>query len=118
MKNSRHHDVGAKKPGSWVVETAYLDKLVPAARDDDGILGVGREADARDPVRVTVLGEGVLAIAKCVPKLDAAVTRARHDLTVVGREGNRKHVGAVADEAAGGGAAGEFPKAECLVPRG
>lgn len=40
----------------------YLDKLVPAGGDNDGVLGVGREADARDPLGVALVGDGVLAV--------------------------------------------------------
>merc|ERR1719487_439977 len=36
-------------------ELPDLDDLVPSSRDDDGVHGVGREADARDPLGVAVL---------------------------------------------------------------
>ena len=37
-------------------------------------------------------GDGVLALAEGVPQLDGLVARSRHDLSVVGREGNAQHV--------------------------
>ena len=95
----------------------YLDELVPSGRDDDGVLGVGREADARDPLGVALVGDGVLAVTEGVPQLDGAVARAGDDLAVVGGEGDGQDVVGVADEAAGGGTGGELPEAEGLVPR-
>lgn len=95
----------------------YLDELVPAGGDNDGVLGVGREADARNPLGVALVGDGVLAVAQGVPQLDGAVARAGDDLAVVGREGDGEDVVGVADEATGGGAGGELPKSQGLVPR-
>ena len=96
----------------------YLDKLVPASGDDDGVLGVGREANAGDPLGVALVGDGVLAVTQGVPQLDGAVARTRDDLAVVGGEGHGQNVVGVADEAAGGLAGGELPQAEGLVPGG
>lgn len=96
----------------------YLDNLVPASRDNDGVLGVGAEADAADPLGVTVVGDVELALAQGVPELDGAVARARNDLAVVSREADREHIGGVADEAAGGGAGVQVPQTQGLVPRG
>ena len=99
-------------------QKTHLDELVPAGRDDHGVLGVGAEADARDPVGVALLGDGVLAVTEGVPQLDGLVPRAGDDLAVVGGEGDREDVVVVADEAAGGRAGGKLPKTEGLVPRG
>jgi len=66
-----------------------LDSAIPAARHNDGIGVIGREAHARDPIGVTILLDGELALSEGVPQLDGLVPRARHDLTVIGREGNR-----------------------------
>ena len=96
----------------------YLDELVPAGGDNDSVLGVGREADARDPLGVALVGDGELAVTEGVPQLDGAVARTRDDLTVVGGEGDGQDVVGVADEAAGGGAGGELPEPQGLVPRG
>lgn len=95
-----------------------LDELVPAGGDNDGVLGVGAEADAGNPLGVTLLGDGVLAVTEGVPELDRAVAGAGNDLSVVGGEGDGQNVVGVADKAAGGGAGGKLPKAESLVPRG
>lgn len=93
-----------------------LDELVPASGDDDGVLGVGGEADAGDPLGVALVGDGVLAVTEGVPQLDGAVTGTGDDLTVVGGEADGKNVVVVADEAAGGLAGGKLPEAEGLVP--
>lgn len=67
---------------------------------------------------MSLLRDGVLAVAEGVPELDGAVAGAGNDLTVVGREGDGEDVVGVANKAAGGGAGGELPEAESLVPRG
>lgn len=95
-----------------------LDELVPASGDDDGVLGVGGEADAGDPVGVALVGDGVLAVTEGVPQLDGAVAGSGDDLAVVGREGDGQNIVGVADEAAGGLAGRELPEAEGLVPGG
>lgn len=101
--------------GGWR-DVAYLDELVPASGDDDGVLWVGREAHAGDPLGVALVGDGVLAVTEGVPQLDGAVTRSGDDLAVVGGEGHGENVVGVADEAAGGLAGGELPQAQGLVP--
>lgn len=93
-----------------------LDELVPASGDDDGVLGVGGEANAGDPLGVALVGDGVLAVTEGVPQLDGAVTGTGDDLTVVGGEADGKDVVVVADETAGGLAGGKLPEAEGLVP--
>lgn len=94
----------------------HLDELVPTSGDDDGVLGVGGEPDAGDPLGVALVGDGVLAVTEGVPELDGPVARAGDDLTVVGGEGDGEDVVGVADEAAGGHTGGELPEAEGLVP--
>ena len=106
--------------GSWRREervATNLDELVPTSGDDDGVLGVGREAHARDPLGVALVGDGVLAVTEGVPELDGSVARSGDDLAVVGGEGDGENVVGVADEAAGGDTGGELPEAEGLVPR-
>ena len=71
-----------------VGQVPHLDVLVPAAADDDGVRVVGREPHAGDPVAVTLLLDGVLALRQGVPQLDGLVPRPRHDLPVVGGEGH------------------------------
>lgn len=67
---------------------------------------------------MALVGDGVLAVTEGVPQLDGAVTGSGDDLTVVGGEGDRENVVGVADETAGGGAGGELPESQGLVPRG
>lgn len=100
----------------YVRECTHLDELVPTSGDNDGVLGVGGEPDAGDPLGVALVGDGVLAVTKGVPQLDGAVARTGDDLAVVGREGDGQDVVGVADEAAGGDTGGELPEAESLVP--
>lgn len=95
----------------------HLDELVPASGNDDGVLGVGREADARDPLGVALVGDGVLAVTEGVPELDGSVARSGDDLAVVGGEGDGEDIVGVADKAAGGHTGGKLPEAESLVPR-
>ena len=101
---------------STIVARVYLDKLVPASRDDDGSLGKGRESDAGNPLGVAVLLDGELADTDGVPELDGSVSGGREDLSVVGREGDREDVLGVADESSDGVTAGEVPKSEGGVP--
>lgn len=95
---------------------AYLDKLVPASGDDDGVLRVGGEADARNPLGVALVGDGELAVTKSIPQLDGAIARSGDNLTVVGREGDGENVTSVSDEAASSLAGRELPETEGLVP--
>ena len=113
--NPNHHKTGVQ----WGITICgtHLDELVPAGRDDDGVLGVGREAHARDPLGVALVGDGVLAVAERVPELDGPVARAGDDLAVVGGERDGEDVVGVADKAAGGHTGGELPQAQGLVPR-
>lgn len=67
---------------------------------------------------MALLGDGELAVTKGVPELDRAISRAGNDLPVVGGEGDGENIVGVADEATGGGAGGQLPEAEGLVPRG
>jgi hypothetical protein len=96
--------------------TTYLDELVPASGNDDGVLGVRAEAHARNPLGVTLVGDGVLAVAEGVPELDGSVAGAGNDLTVVGGEGDGEDVVGVANEATGRHTGGELPETEGLVP--
>lgn len=67
---------------------------------------------------MALVGDGELAVTKGIPQLDGTITGTRDDLAVVGREGDGQNVIGVANEAAGGGASGELPEPESLVPRG
>mmetsp|Transcript_11550 Transcript_11550/g.15603 ORF Transcript_11550/g.15603 Transcript_11550/m.15603 type:complete len:292 (+) Transcript_11550:257-1132(+) len=94
-----------------------LDELVPASRHDDGGSQGRREANARDPLGVALLDDGVLALTKGVPQLDGLVARTRDDLSVVSREGNREDILGVAHEAASAAAVVDVPKTKGGIPR-
>ncbi len=96
----------------------YLDVLVPTSGDDDRVLRVGAEAHAADPLGVSLVGDGELAVAESVPQLDGAVTGAADDLAVVGGEGDGEDVVGVSNEAARGLAGAQLPQTKSLVPRG
>ncbi len=100
-----------------VREGVDLDDLVPASRDNDWVLHVWRETNARDPVRVGIFN-GHFALADGVPQLDGAIARARDDLTVVWREGNREGVLLVANELPCGLSSLEIPETKSGIPRG
>lgn len=51
--------------------------------------------------------DGVLANSKSVPQLDGLVAGARHNLTVVSREGHAQNILGVSNKLAGGEATGE-----------
>jgi len=95
---------------------AYLYELVPTSRNDDRILWIWRESHARNPIGVTLLGDGEFAVAEGVPQLDCSVARTRDDLTVVSREGDGENIGGVADETTSCDTGGEFPETKGLVP--
>ena len=52
-----------------VGQIPHLDDAIPAAGHDDGIGVVGREANARDPMLVAILDDGILALSESVPQL-------------------------------------------------
>ena len=100
-----------------VGEVPDLDELVPASGDDDGGAGRRRESDARDPLGVAILLDGVLALTEGVPELDSAIAGAGDDLSVVGGEGDGENILGVANEAASALAGLDLPEAESAVPR-
>ena len=95
---------------------SYLDELIPTSRDDHRVRRVRAETNARNPLGVALVGDGILAVTESVPELDGLVARAGDNLAVVGGEGDGQDIAGVADEPAGGLAAGEFPETEGLVP--
>ena len=99
-----------------VGQVPHLDILVPSSGHDDGVLVVGREPHAGDPVLVAILLDGVLALGKSVPQLDGLVSGGGHDLPVVSREGDGEHVLGVVLEPAGSLASGQVPESQGLVP--
>jgi len=100
-----------------VSQTPDLNKFVPSARDDDGIVIAGREFDAARPEGVISLGDGELALSEGVPQADGSISRSRNDLSVVGGEGDAEDLFGVTLETAGGGSGLEIPQAEGVVPR-
>jgi len=105
-------------PQLAVAEVPDLDEPVPAGGNNDGVGGVGGEADAGDPLGVAVLGDGVLALTEGVPELDGLVAGGGDDLPVVSGEGDRGDIPSVADEPAGGDTGVQVPETEGLVPGG
>jgi len=94
-----------------------LDVFVPTSGDDDGILIVGREPDARHPVLMSVLLDGVFTLCQGVPELDGFVPSCGNDLSVVCRESHGEDVLGVVLEPTSGLPSGEIPQTEGLVPR-
>lgn len=45
----------------------YLNDAIPSSGDDDWVRVIGRESDAADPVAVSVVLDGVLALGQSVP---------------------------------------------------
>ena len=99
-----------------VGQVPHLDVLVPPARHDDGVGGVGGEAHAAHPVAVALVLDGVLALGERVPQLDALVAARGHDLPVVHGEGHGQHVLGVVLEPAGRLAGAQIPQTQVLVP--
>jgi len=98
-------------------EFPYLDQLVPTSGNDDWILWVGGEPHARDPLGVSLIGDGELAVTESVPELDGLVSGTRDNLPVIGGERDREDVTSVSNKSSGGYTSGEFPQSEGLVPR-
>ena len=101
-----------------VREGPDLHEAIPPARDDEGHRLGRAEADAGHPLGVAlgVGADGVLALPEGVPKLDGLVAGSAHDLAVVHAERHGQDVLRVSDEATGGTAAVDLPKAEGSVP--
>ena len=87
VANTIMRSIMRKSEDQWRENPTHLDQLVPARGDNDRVLGVGGEPDARDPLLVTLVGDGELAVTEGVPELDGAVAGTGDDLAVVGGEG-------------------------------
>jgi len=96
---------------------SHLDKLVPSRADNNRVLRIRAESHARNPVLVSLLGDGELAVTKSVPEFDCPIAGSGNNLPVIGGEGDRENVVGVSNKSAGGGTGGELPEAESLVPR-
>lgn len=108
------HEVGSELA---VVEVPDLDDAIPTGRDDERDGEVRAEADAGDPLLVTIFLDSVFALSEGVPQVDGSIARTGDDLTVVSREGNGEDILGVANEAASGGATVEVPKTESTIAR-
>ena len=108
----------ADKVGSQFAGAQWPDlhDFVPAGWHDNGGGDVGRESDARHPLGVAILGDGVFAVTDGVPDLDSQVTRAWDDLSVVRRESNGEHVLGVSNESARAVAGLDLPQTEGGIP--
>jgi hypothetical protein len=80
-----------------------LDQLVPTRADNNRVLRIWAESNTGNPFRVTLLGDGELAVSEGVPELDGSVSGARNDLSIIGGEGNGENVIGVANESSSGG---------------
>ncbi|MDG2774649.1 hypothetical protein P7M68_24350, partial [Vibrio parahaemolyticus] len=117
--NSIHIPIVSSKgvPQLAVGQVPNLNGAVPRGRNNSGLKGARAETDAAYPIRMRIaVLDCVLTLSQGVPQLDRAVTRGRHDLTVVNGKGHGEHVLGVANEAAGRGASREVPEAELAVP--
>lgn len=94
-----------------------LDGLVPGGADDDGVLGVLVEFDAGNPVGVSVLLDGELALSHGVPNLQVFVSATAGNLSVVGGKRNSEHVSGVTNESSAGDTLLDVPESESTVPR-
>jgi hypothetical protein len=99
-----------------VAQLPNLHLLVPTAWYDHwGGLGWG-ESNARHPLSVAVVHNGVLALTEGIPQLDGLVAGTRHNLSVVSGESNGKNILVVANESAGGLAGSNLPQSEGTIP--
>lgn len=95
---------------STVVQVPDLDELIPTTRDNERVLGGRRESDTGDPVSVTLLDHGVLALSKSVPQLDRLITGSGNNLSVIRRERDRVDILGVALKSTDAGSVVQIPK--------
>lgn len=91
-----------------------LDHLIPTTGNDHGI--IRGEPNAADPLLVSSIVDGELALTKSVPQLDGLVTGSRDNLSVISRESNAENILGVSNEPTCGGSGGNIPKAEGVIP--
>merc|ERR1739838_1008649 len=94
-----------------------LDIFVPAARNNDWVLVVGGEPNARDPFSVSLLLDGVFALSQSIPQLDGLVSRSTDNLPIIGRKSNAQNIVAVVFKTPCGTSSGQIPQSQVLVPR-
>jgi len=100
-----------------VGQIPYLDQFVPSTRNNDWVLGVWWESYTWDPFIVAFIFDCVFALSKCVPQLDALVSRARNNLPVISGESNWQNIFGVSYKGAGGFSSLQIPQPECVIPR-
>lgn len=66
---------------------------------------------------MTLLHNGKLALAECIPELYGSVPRSRHNLAVVSAESNRENILGVTYKSSGAATRVNVPKTEGGVPR-
>lgn len=100
-----------------VLHVPDLNNVVPTSRNEGRGIGVGGEADAGDPLLVTVVVQGVLAATKGVPDLDGLIARAGDNLAVVSGESDREDILGVTGETNVALAVLDVPETERTIPR-
>lgn len=93
-----------------------LDSLVPRGGDNNWVLGILVELNAWNPVSVSVLLNGELALSNSVPDLQVLVSSTASDLSVIGWEGDSENVSAVTNESSAGNSFLQVPESEGSVP--
>ena len=100
-----------------VGERPDLDDVVPATRDEDGVLGSGGEANAGNPIGVRFTIKSVDAVTLDIPDLELGVATTRQDVTIVRGESTSQNVVGVAEELADDSTGLEVPETERAIPR-
>lgn len=95
-----------------------LDEVVPTSRHEGGGASDRRETHGGNPVRVTTLSAGVLALAHGVPELHGTIAGSRDDLAVILGESDGQHILVVANEAGLALASANLPQTKGVIPRG
>lgn len=65
---------------------------------------------------MTFLLDVKLALTKCIPQFDSPITTTTDNLSIVGRERDRKYVGGVPNETAGSETSVQVPETKGVVP--
>ena len=98
------------------IQTPNLHNLIVTAGNNAGGFGGRNEADTAHPIIVTLLVESVLAFTESVPELDAAITTAGHDQTVIGGEAHGKDVLVVTNQGLFAFAGSQVPETDGVIP--
>lgn len=71
---------------------SYLNDAIPTGGNDDGICMIWRKAYTANPIQVSVVLYGVLALCQCVPQFNGLVPRPGNDLTIVDGKSDAENV--------------------------